>query len=482
MIDRSNDPANERSTRPYEASDFASVQAQHLMQCWSVQGDYAPVAIERTDGCWMYTADGRKIFDLRSAHECINIGFRHPKVLAAMRQQMEKVVYVTDDFATAPTAELAQQLAARSPGSSNKKVWFGQSGAAAVEAAIKVARLYKYNELLRRGADALQPGAQYPYPYKIITRYRSWHGSTVGAASAGGDPRRWFQEPVVMPGVKHAPEAYCYRCPLGHSFPGCDLACASYIDRMIEMEGGGDRVAAVLVEPVVGSNGIIPPPDGYMTRLRAICDKWGVLMIVDETMTGMGRTGKFFAIEHYDVVPDIIIMGKALGVYCPLSATIFSEKVSSVFRDNVFGHGQSYSGHALACAAALASIEVIDDEKLLERTRKLGGYLGERLCELANRHEGVGEVRGLGLFWTLELVRDQQTREPIRPPTEKYAPSVLRKMARTLFDDHNIYVPADKFGLWIVPPLVVTKDELNMICAALDAVLFQYRDELTRSS
>ncbi len=194
--------------------DFSSMQRKYLMHCWSAQEKYEPIPVKKADGCWIYTTDGRKIFDLRSAHECINLGFRHPKVLRAMREQMEKVIYVTDDFATEPTARLAKTLAEITPGDPNKRVWFAQSGAAAVEAAIKAARFYKYNQMMVKGLATATAPHQYPYPYKIISRYRSYHGATTGAMTVSGDPRRWFQEPFVMPGVVHGPDAYCYRCPL----------------------------------------------------------------------------------------------------------------------------------------------------------------------------------------------------------------------------------------------------------------------------
>ena len=454
-----------------QLADFAAMQQQHLLQCWGEQATYAPVEVAHTEGCWMHTRDGRKIFDLRSAHECINLGFRHPRILEAIKKQMESVVYVTDDFATQPTAELAKALALRTPGSSNKKIWFGQSGAAAVEAAIKGARMYQYQRIIRRGNENLISSNQFPYPYKIISRYRSWHGSSGLAMGAGGDPRRWFMEPLEPPGFLRAPEAHCYQCPLGHTFPSCNLACADAIDRMIELEGGSNKVAAVLVESVVGSNGIIPPPEGYFKRLREICNRRDVLLIVDETMTGMGRTGKFLAIEHYGIEPDIIIMGKALGVYVPLSATIFSEKVAGAFDEIVFGHGQSYSGHALACAAALESLKVLEEEELVQRSAQLGHYLGERLQELASRHPSVGDVRGLGLFWTLDIIKDKSTGEPLRKPTQKYGPSVMKEMARFLLEEKNIYVPGDKFGLWIVPPLVVTREEIDFLMEAFDEAL-----------
>ncbi len=234
------------------------------------------------------------------------------------------------------------------------------------------------------------------------------------------------------------------------------------------------------METVVGSNGIIPPPPGYFKRLREICDARDVLLIVDETMTGMGRTGKMLAIEHFDIEPDIIIMGKALGVYCPLTAAIFSEKVAGVFDDMIFGHGQSFSGHALGCAAALESIRVLEDENMLERTRELGDYLGGKLHDLAAKHPSVGEVRGLGLFWTMELIKNRQTKEPARHPTQKYGDSVVKRMAKFLLDEKHIYVPGDKFGLWIVPPLVVTRDEIDFLIDAFDEALVFSDEEMNK--
>ena len=453
------------------SDDIAALQARHVMQCWSAQRDYAPIAVERAEGCWIHTADGRRIFDLRSAHECINLGFRHPRVIAAMKAQMESVIYVTDDFATSPTAKLARRLAELAPGSPEKRVFFSQSGAAAVEAAIKGARQHKYVTTFKEhhAARADAPH-QYPYPYKIISRYRSWHGATALASSASGDPRRWFQEPLSVPGIVFAPDADAYRSPFGEG-PEATAANLRYLDYLIEQEGGNNKVAAMLVEAVVGSNGIIPPPEGYLQGLRALCDSWDILLIVDETMTGMGRTGRMFAVEHYGIEPDIIVLGKALGVYCPLAATIFSEKISRSFDDHIFGHGQSFSGHALGAAAALASIDVLHDEGMLERTRELGAYLGGRLRALAQKHPCVGDVRGLGLFWTMELVKDRATKEPLRRATQKYERTIVKDVSDYLFRKRDIYVPSDKFGIWVVPPLVATKDELDWVCEGIDDAL-----------
>lgn len=442
------------------------------MQCWSSQAGYAPIPVSETRGCWIHTTDGRRIFDLRSAHECINLGFNHPDVLAAMRAQMEQVVYVTDDFATAPTAELVRRLASATPGSPNKKVFLSQSGAAAVEAAIKAARQFQYNALFRSNGPQPQVDApgQYPYPYKIISRHRSWHGATAGAASASGDPRRWFQEPFTVPGIVFAPDANAYR-PVFGGGPDEAGAHLEFLERLIEQEGGGNKVAAVLIEPVVGSNGIIPPPPGYLVGLRKLCDEWNLLLIADETMTGLGRTGRLLALDHEGIQPDILILGKALGAYCPLAATIFSERVSRSFDHNIFGHGQSFSGHALGCAAALATLNVIQSKGFLERVRVDGAYLGDRLRELVSRHPSVGDVRGLGFFWTLELVKDRKTREPLRRFTEKYTPTVVGRISQFLLQERQVYVPSDKFGIWVVPPLIATRDELDFVVAAIDAAL-----------
>jgi len=450
--------------------NFAAIQSKHLMQCWAAQAQYAPIPVQKTEGCWIHTTDGRRIFDLRSAHECINLGFNHPRVLEAMRVQMDKVVYVTDDFATEPTAQLAQTLARITPGSPDKRVFFSQSGAAAVEAAIKAARMYQYNAVMQDSSTTVDAPRQYPYPYKIISRYRSWHGATAGASSISGDPRRWFLEPFACPGVVFAPEANAYRSPFG---PDVDVmpAALHYLDYIIEQEGGSNKVAALILEPVVGSNGIIPPPPGYMQGVAELCRKREILLIVDETMTGMGRTGKMFAVEHYGIEPDILVMGKALGAYCPLAATVFSETVAQVFDDNLFGHGQSFSGHALGCAAALASIKVLLEDGLLTQAAEMGDYLGACLKPLADRHPCVGDVRGLGLFWTIEIVHDREKKTPVRRATEKYQETLVKDLASFLLKEKNIYVPADKFGLWIVPPLIVSRDEVDFIIKAMDEAL-----------
>jgi taurine--2-oxoglutarate transaminase len=439
--------------------NIGQIQKKYFIHNWGIQKDYNPIEVERTEGCWIFTKDGRKIFDLRSAHECINLGFNNKRVIEAIKRQIEKVIYVTDDFATEPSAFLAKKLCEMVPGGENKKVWFGQSGAAAVETAIKAARNYK----IRSSHENLNYINQ--FPYKIISRYKSWHGSLSGALSASGDPRRWFNEPFNVPGVVFAPEAYC---SLNHTYPECDLACADYVENIIENEGGKNRVAAVILETIVGSNGIIPPPDGYFKRLNEILDKYDILLVVDETVTGMGRTGKMFAFEHYNLEPDIVIIGKALGAYCPITAVIFSERIAESFNDFVFIQGQSFSGHALASAAALESINVLEEE-ILPVLKQKERYLFALLSALEKKHNSVGEIRGKGLFWTIELKSNDKY--PVRKPTEKYRESIITIIAQYLLNEKNIYIPKDKFGIWIVPPLIVTYDEMEYIVESIDDAL-----------
>ncbi len=458
---------------PSTTPEWAFAQASHLMQCWSAQAGYNPLPVIAAEGCYLYLSDGRRIFDLRSSHECNQLGFNHPAVVEAIQRQAASICYVTDDFATEATGKLIEKLAYLTPGQAEgKRIWLGQSGAGAVEAAIKAARFWARIRLEEKGWAATDSPKQYPFPYKIVARHRAWHGSTLGATSAGGDPRRWFTEPHTAPGFVFAPDAYCYRCPLGHAgHEHCGLACARYLEQIIDAEGGNSGVCAVLIEPVVGSNGIIPPPPGYLQALRELCDRRDLLLIVDETMTGFGRTGAMFAVDHWGIEPDILILGKALGAGMPLSAAVFSQKVARVFEENLFGHGQSHAGHALGCAAALAGIEAMQSEQLVQRSAELGAFLLDLLRQRLAPHPLVGDIRGLGLFCTVELVQDQLTKVPLRSPMDKYAESPIKAMAAWLLELKGIYMPGDKFGLWVVPPLVVTREELVWIVESLAEAL-----------
>ena len=306
---------------------------------------------------------------------------------------------------------------------------------------------------------------------KIISRYRSYHGSTMGSVAATGDPRRWAMEPAgKIPGVIFAPEVNCYKCPLLHSYPGCGIACVEYIAHMIENESD---VAAVLVEPVVGTNGVLVPPDEYMPRLRQICDAHGVLLIADEVMSGWGRTGRWFAVDHWDVRPDILTTAKGITTaYVPLGLCATSTKIAAFFDDHYFSHGHTYEAHPITLAPAVAAIGEMKRLNLIDRARESGAYLGAALRGLMEKHPSVGEVRGLGLFWALDLVRNRERREPFNSMADKVAgrPLVVDRVAADMMA-RGVFVQAWVSHIVIAPPLIITREEIDAGLAALDAAL-----------
>jgi taurine--2-oxoglutarate transaminase len=275
----------------------------------------------------------------------------------------------------------------------------------------------------------------------------------------------------VPPGVVHAPDCYCYRCPFGLEHPGCGVRCAVYIGEMIEMEGAGN-VAAVFVEPIVGSNGILVPPDEYMPRLRRICDETETLLVADEVMTGFGRTGEWFCVNHWGVVPDIMTLAKGLtSAYIPLSATIVRKPIADFFEgDNLFCHGQTYANHPLGCAAGLAAIQEYERLDLVARAKKMGEILGKRLVELKDDHPSVGDVRGKGLFWGIEPVRNRETKEPFATRRQRFEPTVLGRMAGEAMG-RGVYVMTVLNTMIVAPPLVVTEEEIDEGVGVIDEVL-----------
>jgi taurine---2-oxoglutarate transaminase len=306
---------------------------------------------------------------------------------------------------------------------------------------------------------------------KIISRYRSYHGSTMGSIAATGDPRRWAMEPAgKIPGVIFAPEVNCYKCPIGHTYPGCGIACAEYVEHMIANESD---VAAVIVEPVVGTNGVLVPPKEYMPRLRQICDAHGVLLIADEVMTGWCRTGKWFAMDHWGVVPDILTTAKGItNAAIPLGLCATNEKIAAYFDDHFFSHGHTYEAHPLTLAPGIAAIQEMKRLKLAERATEMGAYLGEKLIEIKPRHRSIGEVRGLGLFWGVELVKDQEKKNPFNTGEDKIAgrPLVVDRVAAKMMAA-GVFIQAWMSHFVIAPPLIISKEEIDRGVAALDEAL-----------
>ncbi|GIW23940.1 aminotransferase class III-fold pyridoxal phosphate-dependent enzyme [Meiothermus sp.] len=402
---------------------------------WSVQSTSNPIHMAKAQGVWFWDGDGNKWLDFSSQLININVGHQHPKVLEAIKKQVDELCFAGPSFATEPRGQLGKKLAEVT---GLAKSFFCLGGAEANENAMKIARLYT-------GRD------------KIITRYRSYHGATMGAMTASGDPRRWPVEPGI-PGIVRAFDPYCYRCPFGKTPDSCRRECVSHIEEIIQLEGP-HTIAAILVEGITGSNGLLVPPDDYYPKLRALCDKYGILLITDEVMSGFGRTGKWLSTQHYDIKPDIVTCAKGLtSGYMPLGAVIVSQPIADFFEDHMLWGGLTYSGHPVSCAAAVANLSVYEEEHLFENTQEQGRYLGERLEAMRKKYACVGDVRYIGLFSVLELVKDKATKEPLAP-FNGTSPE-MQKLAGYLKSKH-IYAFSRFNMLWVCPPLVINREELK---------------------
>ncbi|ADD27884.1 aminotransferase class III-fold pyridoxal phosphate-dependent enzyme [Meiothermus ruber] len=402
---------------------------------WSVQSAANPIHMTRSKGVWFWDGEGNKWLDFSSQLININVGHQHPRVLEAIKKQVDELCFAGPSFATEPRGQLGKKLAEVT---GLAKSFFCLGGAEANENAMKIARLYT-------GRD------------KIITRYRSYHGATMGAMTASGDPRRWPVEPGV-PGIVRVFDPYCYRCPFGKTPDSCQRECVSHIEEVIQLEGP-HTIAAIMVEGITGSNGLLVPPDDYYPKLRALCDKYGILLITDEVMSGFGRTGKWLSTQHYGIKPDIVTCAKGLtSGYMPLGAVIVSKPIADFFEDHMLWGGLTYSGHPVSCAAAVANLAVYEEENLFENTLEQGRYLGERLEAMRKKYACVGDVRYIGLFSVLELVRDKTTKEPLAP-FNGTSPE-MQKLAGYLKSRH-IYAFSRFNMLWVCPPLVINREELK---------------------
>ena len=421
------------------------VEKEYVLHSWSAQSQYQAPTIIGGEGSTFWDMDGKRYLDFSSQAMCNNLG--HHKVVEAIKRQADQLCFVQCAWGSLPRAQLAERLHQIAP-SNLSKTFFTNAGAEANENAIKFARWFT--------------GKQ-----KIISRYRSYHGASAGAMALSGDPRRWATEPLI-PGLVRALDPYCYRCSFGLEYPSCNLRCAEHIDELIMLEGP-EHVAAVVIEPVVGSNGILVPPDGYMQRLREICTDNDVLLICDEVMTGFGRTGAWFASEHWDIKPDILVLAKGLtGAMVPLGAVMISQEIADHFADKVLVAGLTYLGHPLACAAGVAALEAYQEEGLIDRSRVLGERMLQRLNLVQEHHPSVGEVRGIGLFAAVELVKDRDTREPFTPfNTSSPVIGRIVKEAR----DRGVSIAARWNFFMLAPPLVITEPELDRALNLLDELL-----------
>jgi len=423
---------------------------EYVLHSWSVQSKISPIAVAGGEGSWFWDHDGVRYLDFSSQLVNVNLGHQHPKVVEAIVRQAQTLCTIAPSATAEPRAELARLLAEVTPGDLSAS-FFTNGGAEANENAIKVARWYTGR-------------------HKIVARYRSYHGATAGAITLTGEPRRWPAEPGI-PGVVRLFDPYTYRCSAGHPDPCPVCSGGPHLEEVLQYEGP-ETVAAVILETVTGTNGIIVPPAGYLQSIREVCDRYGVLLIFDEVMAGFGRTGRWFACEHWDVVPDILTVAKGLNSgYAPLGAMIVRKPIAEWLDERYFGSGLTYSGHLLGCAAAVASIDVFREERVVEHAAAMGEVLGARLAELAARHPSVGEVRGLGLFWGIELVRDRATKEPLVPFNA--AGEAAAPMARLVKAglERGVSLMVHFNVVMVCPPLVITEAELDLGLAALDEVL-----------
>ena len=416
---------------------------RHVLVNWSAQANIAPLVITGADGVWLHSGE-RRILDFSSELVNSNLGHGHPRVVRAIQRQAEVLCYASPSFTSEAQATLARKLAEVAPGDLVKTI-FTTGGTEANENAIKLARLYTGK-------------------HKILTQWRSFHGQTQGAMSLGGDNRRWANEPGIT-GIVHFLNPDPYR-----SLFGSDAQKAlAHVEEVIWYEGP-QYIAAILLEPIVGTSGLIVPPDGFLQGLRTLCDKHGILLILDEVMTGFGRTGKWFASEHWNVVPDIMTFAKGVNSgYVPLGGAMVDEPIAKHFEDHVYWGGLTYSGHALACAAGIATLDAYADEGLIDNSARMGDLLGKGLRALAGAHPSIGDVRGKGLFWGIELVKDRKTKEMLE---QWNGPSsALANALRSELLKRDVYVFCRWNMLFVAPPLIVTEDEIARGVKAIDEAL-----------
>jgi len=421
------------------AAEIVRLNKEYTLFSWSTQAAVDPIPAVRSEGVYFWDADGKRYLDFSSQLVNVNIGHQNPKVVKAIQEQAAKMCFIQPALATEPRGVLGQMLAERTPGNL-KKTFFCLGGAEANENAIKIARWYTGRR-------------------KILARYKSYHGATHGAVALTGDYRRWAVEPT-MPGVVHVFDPYCYRCTFGWTRDTCHRECITHIEEVIRAEGP-DHIAAIFLEGITGTNGILVPPDDYWPRIRQMCDKYGILLVDDEVMSGFGRTGKWFAVDHWGVAPDIMTMAKGLtSGYAPLAAVVVSEPIARFFEDRFLAGGLTYGSHPLGCAAGVATLRVYEEEGLIDNSARLGSYLGQRLEELKARHPSVGDVRYIGLFSAIELVRNRATKEPLpSAPLNKF----LREQGLFGFLPINL--------IFVTPPLCISQAQLDEGLALIDRAL-----------
>ena len=424
----------------------------HVFHSWSAQGTLNPTEITGGEGSYFWDSSGKKYLDFTSQLVNLNIGHQHPKLVAAIQESAGKLCTVAPPFVNASRSEAARLITEVAPGDLNM-VFFTNGGAEAAEYATRMAKLHTGR-------------------HKILTTYRSYHGSTAGAIALTGDPRRWQNETGASGAVKFW-GPYPYRSPFHSNSEQQECQRAlQHLEEVLMVEGP-QTVAMIALETVVGTNGILVPPDGYLQGVREICNKHGIVMMCDEVMAGFGRCGEWFAVNKWNVTPDLICFAKGVNSgYIPLGGVVISQKIADTFRDRVFPGGLTYSGHPLACAAAVASINIFKEEKIVEHARMLGkDVIGPALEKIKAKHPSVGDVRGLGVFWAIELVKNRETREPY-VPFNASGPDAKPMMDLIVACKERNLWPFTHFNrIHVVPPCNTPVEDVKTGLAIIDEVL-----------
>ena len=436
--------AVEPAAKQMTSAEIAAQNREFTFFSWSVQGQLDPIAIDRAEGVYLYTPEGRRILDFNSQLMSVNIGHGDRRVIDAITEQATKLQYVQPAFATEIRGRLGQKMAEILPGDLDK-VFFTLGGAEAIENAIKLARHHTSR-------------------YKVLARYRAYHGATFGAMTLTGDPRRWANEPGLV-GVVRYPDTHRW----GEKEPRPVAESLQGLEDVIRYEGA-HTIAAIFLETIVGTNGILIPPDGYLQGVREICDRNNILMVCDEVMAGFGRTGRWFGVDHWDVVPDLMTMAKGLtSSYLPLGAVAMRHDIAEAFETKMYYGGLTYSSHPVSLAAALATIQVYEADDLIGNARRLGPVMAEHHARLAAKHPSVGAVRNLGLFGIIDLVRSQ---DPWTPLTPYNGTSDEMKAIAKFFRENGLYTFAPNNSIHTNPPLCITEEQLaegfDIIDRALD--------------
>jgi taurine--2-oxoglutarate transaminase len=422
-----------------ESKEIVQQNLDYTLFSWSKQKGQNPIAVKHAKGVYLYDYDGNKIIDFSSGLMNVNIGHGNQRITDAVVKQMQEVSYVTPSCVTKVRGELGKKLAEICPGDLNK-AFFTLCGATSIENAIKLARLYTGR-------------------HKILSRYQSYHGASIGAISAGGDPRKIPVDVQQAPNFVHFDLPYFYRWEYGEE--NLLKEAVAQLERMLAYEGPG-TVAAILLEGESGSSGCLQYPKGYLKAVREICDKHGILLILDEVMSGFGRTGKWFGFENHGIIPDMIAMAKGLTCgYLPFGCLMVSDKIAAKYDDTVLALGLTYSAHPVSCAAALETLKIYEDEKLIENAAAMGDYITERMNELMKLHPSIGNFRTTGLLGCIELVKNRTTKEPMAPFNAKPEEMTVMNKVAAKIRELGMYTFVRWGYIFVAPPLCVTKAEIE---------------------